>query len=354
MKARRLVLLALLPVLVGPSLPVRADGNREVVEEIVARVNNEIITLSDLERSRQLLRQELGQRTQGAELEHLYGEQEPDLLRDLIDQSLLVQRALDRGLSVEADVIKRLDQIRQNMKLNSMEELERAMTAQGVSIEDYKQQVRNQLLAQMLIQRAVASNVFVDAEKVRQYYLAHREELIRPEQIHLREILVSTENYKSEELPAREERVREILAKIRKGEKFEELAREYSDAPTGEDGGDLGYFEPDKLAPSVREAVEGLLDGGVADPMPTRQGYLILQVVEHHAAGIPPFEEVESEIRERLYLEEVQPALREFLNDLRREAYVYVKTGYQDTGAIEQEAPPVRAGSRRSSRRRPE
>ena len=354
MKVRRLILFAILLVLVCPSPPIRADGNREVVEEIVARVNNEIITLSDLERSRQLLRQELGQRAHGAEFERLLQEQEPDLLRDLIDQSLLVQRALDRGLSVEAEVIKRLDQIRQNMKLNSMDDLERAMAAQGVAMEDYKQQVRNQLLSQMLIQRAVASNVFIDADKVRHYYLTHREELVRPEQIRLREILVSTEGYKSEELPAREERVRELLTKIRKGEKFEDLAREYSDAPTAEDGGDLGYFEPDKLAPTVREAVVGLLEGGVSDPVQTRQGYLILQVVEHHAAGIPAFEEVESRIRERLYMEEVQPALREFLNELRREAYVYVKAGYQDTGAIEEEARPVRAGSRRSRRRRPE
>jgi peptidyl-prolyl cis-trans isomerase SurA len=238
------------------------------------------------------------------------------------------------------------------MKLNSMEELERAMAAQGVAMEDYKQQVRDQLLTQMLIQRAVAGNVFIDSEKVRHYYLTHRQELARPEQIRLREILVSTEGYGPAELPAREDRVRELLTKIRKGEKFEDLAREYSDAPTAEEGGELGYFEPDKLAATVREAVVNLLEKGVSDPVRTRQGYLILQVVEHQAAGIPPFEEVESRIRERLYMDEVQPALREFLNELRRQAYVYVKTGYQDTGAVEEEARPVRAGSRRSKRRR--
>lgn len=334
-------------------LPLAAAGDRLVVEEIIARVNNEIITGSDVERSRTLLRQETQQRaTSTAESERLFQEQEPNILRDLIDQSLLVQRGIDMGLSVEAEVIKRLDRMREEMKLDSLEALERAMAAQGISFQDYQQQMRNQMLTQMVVQREVTGRVFVDAEKVRQYYLTHRRELAQPERVRLREILVSTEGRGPEELPAREERVREILGKIRKGEKFEELAKAYSDAPTGKDGGELGYFETEKLAPAIRETVLRLLEGGVSDPMRTAQGWLILQLVAHRAAGIPPLEEVENEIRDKLFMEEVQPSLREFLNELRREAYVYVKPGYQDTGGVEEAEKPVRRGSRRSHRRR--
>jgi parvulin-like peptidyl-prolyl isomerase len=258
------------------------------------------------------------------------------------------------GYSVEADVIKRLDRMRQDMKLESMEALERAMAAQGVNIQDYKQEMRNHLLTQMVVQREVAGKVFVDAEKVRQYYLTHREELAQPERVRLREILVSTEKYSAAELPTREERVRELLAKIRKGEKFDELAREYSDAPTGADGGELGYFEPDKLAPTIREAIANLNINGVTDAIRSPQGWLVLQLVEHRPAGVPPLEEAEDEIRNRLFMDDVQPALREFLNQLRREAFVYVKPGYQDTAAVEPEDLPVRRGSRRGSRRRRE
>jgi parvulin-like peptidyl-prolyl isomerase len=115
----------------------------------------------------------------------------------------------------------------------------------------------------------------------------------------------------------------------------------------------MGYFDPEKLAPTIREAVEKLLVQGVADPLETREGWLILQLTERRTAGIPPFEEVESQIRNQLYMDEVQPALREFLGELRREAYVRVKSGYTDTGAVEEEARPERrTGSRRSSRRR--
>jgi len=328
-------------------------GDREVLEEIIARVNNEVITRGDLERSRQLLRQELGQRVKNpAELERALAEQEQNLLRDLIDQSLLVQRGNDMGFSVEADVIKRLDRIRQEMKLDSLEALERAMAAQGINIQDYKQELRNNMLTQMVVQREVSGKVFVDSEKVRQYYLTRREELAQPERVRLREILVSTEKFLPAEIPAREERARELLAKIRKGEKFEDLAREYSDAPTGADGGDLGYFEPDKLAPAIREAISSLNINGVSDAIRTQQGWLVLQLVERRAAGVPPLEEAEDEIRNRLFMDEVQPALREFLSELRRDAFVYVKAGYQDTAAVEPEDLPVRRGSRRGSRRR--
>ena len=328
-------------------------GDREVLEEIIARVNNEVITRGDLERSRQLLRQELGQRVKNpAELERALAEQEQNLLRDLIDQSLLVQRGNDMGFSVEADVIKRLDRIRQEMKLDSLEALERAMAAQGINIQDYKQELRNNMLTQMVVQREVSGKVFVDSEKVRQYYLTRREELAQPERVRLREILVSTEKFLPAEIPAREERARELLAKIRKGEKFEDLAREYSDAPTGADGGDLGYFEPDKLAPAIREAISNLNISGVSDAIRTQQGWLVLQLVERRAAGVPPLEEAEDEIRNRLFMDEVQPALREFLSELRRDAFVYVKAGYQDTAAVEPEDLPVRRGSRRGSRRR--
>ena len=328
-------------------------GDREVVEEIIARVNNEVITRFDLEKSRALLRQELGQRhTNRAEFDLAFAEQEANLLRDLIDQSLLVQRGNDMGLSVEAEVIKRMDRMRQEMKLDSLEALERTMAAQGVIVQDYKQDLRDHLLTQMVVQREVSGKVFVDSEKVRHYYLTRREELAQPESVRLREILVSTEKSSPAELPAREERARELLAKIRKGEKFEDLAREYSDAPTGADGGELGYFEPDKLAPAIREAVGSLNTNGVSDAIRTQQGWLVLQLVEHRAAGVPPLEEAEDEIRNRLFMDEVQPALRAFLSELRREAFIYVKPGYQDTAAVEAEELPVRRGSRRGSRRR--
>lgn len=325
------------------TLPLAA-GERQVVEEVVARVNNQIITRSDLEQARGLLRQELAREFMGEELERELQEREKDLLRDLIDQALLVQRGTDVGFSVESEVIKQMDRIRQDMNLATLEELERAIAAQGTSVEDFKQQMRDQLMTNLVIQRMVTPDVFISKEEVAEYYEQHKEELVQPELLALREILVSSQDRTEDELEAR---TREVLQKIRQGEAFEELAREYSDAPTAEDGGALGYFEPDKLAPQVRDTVINLLDTGVADPLLTQDGYLILQLVEHILPGIPPLEKIEGRLTQQIFAERMRPKLREFLSQLRREAFVEVKRGYVDSAAVDPPPKPVLRGKRR-------
>ena len=335
----------------APAAPQHEESNnRAVLEQIVARVNNQIITQTDVEVARQRLRRELSEQHSGAEFDQKLQEGEANLLRDLIDQSLLVQRGEDLGLSVEPEVIRYLDNMRQELNLGSLEELESYIAQRGMSFEDYRQGVRSQIMTRMVMQREVAGGIILDEQVVRDYYLQHRSEMVRAEQVHLREILVSTEGLSGEALTAREDRVREALEKIRKGEPFDEVAKQYSDSPTASEGGDLGLFEPDKLAASIRDLVMKLRAGGVTDPLRTPQGFLILQLVEHYQAGIPPFEQVENEIRQKLYFDQVQPALRNFLSQLRRENYVMVAAGYTDAGAVEADYKPanVRRGSRRA------
>ena len=353
-----LVVAALLaaPVL-APTLSGQAQhadaGNRAVLEQIVARVNNNIITLTELEQSRQTLRRELNEKYHGSELDQKYEEAEKTALRDLIDQQLLVQQGEELGLSVETEVVKHLDRLRQQLNLPSMEALERAVAAQGMSYEDYRQQVRNQILTQMVIQREVAGKVMLDESQVRDYYLGHQQEFDRPEQVGLREILITTQGLSGDDLAAKEQKLQEALEKIRKGDKFEEVAKAYSDSPTASEGGNLGSFEPEKLSAAIREVVGKLRDGGVSDPLRTQQGWLILQLVGHTAAGIQPFEVVEDEIRQKMYYDQVQPALRDYLSQLRRDNYVYVAPGFVDSGAVEQEELPAghRPGSKRAKQK---
>jgi len=352
---RRFFPLLVVAALAVPVLAQHSDsGTRTVLEQIVARVNNNIITLTDLEQSRQTLRRELNEKYQGAELEQQYQEAEKTALRDLIDQQLLVQTGEELGLSVEAEVVKHMDRLRQQMNLPSMEALERAVAAQGMAFEDYRQQVRNQILTQMVVQREVAGRVLLDEQLVRDYYLQHRQEMNRPEQVRLREILITTQGLTGEELAAKEAKLEEALGKIRKGEAFEEVAKAYSDSPTAAEGGNLGAFEPEKLSSAIREVIGKLRDGGVSDPLRTQQGWLVLQLVNHTAAGVPEFDDVADEIRQRLYYDQVQPALREYLSQLRRDNYVYVAPGFIDTGAVEKdELLPAnrRPGSKRAKQK---
>lgn len=338
-----------LPMLFLLAAPLAQAADRQVIEEIVARVNDEIITRSEYERQKLDLRRELQQQLSGEKLEEAYHDRELHLLRDMIDQLLLVQRGREMGFSVESEVIKRLDEIRQNMGLKSMEELERAVAAQGMPFDELRTRIRSNVLTNQVIQRLVSGRVQITQDELNGYYETHKQDFRRDESWLLREILISKQNRTDEEARAW---VLEVLGKIRKGEKFEELAKQHSDAPTAQAGGELGEFQRGQLAPELEAAVSKLLVGGVSDALETPQGYLLLQVADYTPPGIPPLEKIEAQIRERVFMQKVQPTLREVLNDLRMNAFVELKAGYVDTGAVKKKEPPERKRGRRWRRLR--
>src|SRR5215475_9501886 len=174
-------LLALLPVFLN------ADT---VVEEIIARVNNSIITRSDFERSKTQLKDEAKQQDPNAP-EKEYADKEKDVLRDLIDQQLLIDKGKDLGLTADTELIKKLDEMRKQMNLESLDDLEKAAQAQGVSYEDFKQNLRNQIITQQVIGREVGGHLSISKEEEQKFYEEHKSEMEQPEQIRLSEILVA-------------------------------------------------------------------------------------------------------------------------------------------------------------------
>src|SRR5271155_1245842 len=174
-----------------------------IVEEIIARVNNSIITLSDFQKADASLRDEITHDCQNCapdKLDTMYRDRQKDLLRDLIDQQLLVQRGKDEGISVETDLIKRLDDVRKDNKLTSLEDLEKAVEGEGLSWEDYKNQIRNNLLTQEVIHREMSNRIVIGKDEVKKYYDEHQKEFIRPELVVLSEIFLSTEGRTPEEM----------------------------------------------------------------------------------------------------------------------------------------------------------
>lgn len=334
MRIRSVALPVMLLLLAGHSA---AQSKGRAIEEIIARINNDIITLSDYQKGLGALRDEVKQDCANcppAQIATEFENRKKDVLRDLIDQSLLVQKAKDEGISVETEVVKRLDQVRQQNKLASMEDLEKAVEASGVAFEDYKANLRNNLLTQEIIRREVGSRIVIDNEEVKKYYEDHKKEFVRPEMVYLREIFVSTEGKKPEEIPALEEKAKALLDRIKKGEDFVQLAKHFSDGSTAQDGGELGGFERGQLAKEIEDVVFKLNRNDITDVVHTKQGLEILQVEEHFQAGQQPLEKVENEIMNRLYMQKMQPTLRDYLTQLREESYVVVKPGYLDTAAV--------------------
>src|ERR1700678_3190585 len=174
-------------------------ASAQVVEEIVTRVNGQIITLSEFQRSKDQLRDDVKQQD-AANADKLYAERENDVLRDLVDQQLLLEKGKDLGVTGDTDLIKRLDQMRKDMKLETMEELEKAATSQGITYEDFKQNMRNQIVTQKVIGEEVGSHLSITTEEQQKFYAEHKSEMEQPEAIKLSEILIAPEKIAPEKL----------------------------------------------------------------------------------------------------------------------------------------------------------
>ena len=371
MKRLPLFLLVVLAV----ALPALASG--QVVEEIVARVNNQIITTSEYARSKEQLREDVRQQDPNNP-DKLYADKEKDVLRDLIDQQLLLEKGKDIGITGDTDLIKQLDQMRKDMKLDSLEDLEKEAEKQGVSWEDFKQTQRNQIITRKVIGDEVGSHLAVTKDEQQKFYDEHKSELEQPEFVRLSEILVTPKTVAAAPAPAggaasdgqisnqspdeaakeaaetaalnaAEAKAHDLLKQIRGGGDFAEIAKKFSDGPSAADGGVLGIFERGKLAKQIEDQTFALKSGEITDVLRVKQGYAILRVDDHQMAGIPPLKDVTNKIQDALYYQKLQPALRTYLTKLRDDAFIDIKTGYVDTGASPNQTKPVELTSANDS-----
>ena len=326
---------AKLPAKKTPAPETKIDPNSgRVVEEIIARVNNEIITQSEYEKAKVAAADEAKQDCQGhctpEQLQIAVEDRQKNALRDLIDQSLLVQRGKDMGLSVEPDVIKKLDQIRIQNNINSMEDLEKAVSASGVNWEDFKNNIRNGVLTQRVISSEVGSHITIGHDEIEKYYNEHKSEFVRPEQVALRSIEVNTEKKSPEEIVELKKKAETTLKRIKDGEDFGEMAKRFSDGSTAKQGGFLGVYKRGELSKELEDVVFKMRKNDITDVMDTKQGFLILQVLEHYDEGEQTLAKVEPEITDKLYSARMEPAMREYVKTLREQSYVVIKPGFQD------------------------
>ncbi len=354
-------------IIVLTCLPALAAG--QVVEEIIARVNNQIITRSEFVRSKDQLKDEVKQQD-AANADKAYTEREKDVLRDLIDQQLLLEKGKDLGITGDTDLIKREDQMRKDMKLDSIEDLEKEAQKQGISWEDFQQNMRNQIVTQKVISDQVGGHLSLTHDEEQKFYDEHKTELEQPEAIRLSEILVTPKGpaannaakdaaaapagassdqpddaakqaAEAEALKAAEAKANDLLKQIRGGASFDEMAKKNSDGPSAADGGALGVFKRGQLAKELEDKTFAMKAGDVTDVIRTKQGYVILRVDEHQVAGVPPMKDILPKIQDALYYQKLQPALRIYLTKLREDAYIDIQTGYVDSGASPNETKPV-------------
>jgi len=369
---KRIGIVVLVTVISAPLLPAQSQpqpqpaqpaqpqaqatsSEETVVEEIVARINNNIVTRADLRKAHEQLRSDVSQDPNATQEQ--IKEHENDLLRDLIDQQLLLQKGEAMNISADTDVVKRLDEIRKQMHAESMEDVEKAAQAQGVSFEEFKQNLKNSIITQRVIGEEVGGKITVTQQDIQQFYDEHRTQMERPEQVRLSEILISTQvappvktskgenalpDPPSPEVVAKAQaKADAIYQKLQNGGNFGDLAKQNSDGPTASNGGDLEYFKRGTLSKDLEDKAFALQAGQYTEPVRTNQGFIILEVTEHQSAGIPPLKDVQEQIHQQIYMQKMQPALRDYLTKLREDAYIDIKPGYVDTGASPNETKPV-------------
>jgi peptidyl-prolyl cis-trans isomerase SurA len=312
------------------------------VEDIIARVNDQIITKSDYDRALSELDQEARQR--GETLQAMAAAHK-DLLRNLVDQQLWLSKAKELDINGETELTKRLDDIRKQYNLESLDDLEKAAKEQGVSFEDFKANIRNQIVTQQVMRQEVGEHIQFTPGEVERYYEQHKQDYMQPETERLSEILISTGQGGTDDaakLAAAKAKADDIEARLHAGGDFAQLAKSFSDGSTAAAGGDLGQYKRGQgQLPKVLEDKTFVLQSGqYTDPILTRQGYIILKVVQHTLGGPKPFKEVQEDVEQAYYMSRMEPAIRDYLSTMRDEAAIFIKPGYTDSGATEAELHP--------------
>jgi parvulin-like peptidyl-prolyl isomerase len=333
--------LALAGICVASDVPAPANAPI-VVDEIVAKVNGDIVSRDELDRTARDIANELrAQGDSGAKFNQDFQAHERDLLRDRIDELLLVQRGKELDVKVDPEVTKYMagiqrDQAAKNpqLGLTDPEKFHDWIRQQAnMSWEDFVAETKNNFLKRAVIGEEVSRKINITDKEIEDYYNAHQKDFNRDEKVCLSEILISTAGKSGAALDAAKKKAEDLASRASKGERFTDLARDNSDSLTAKQGGELGCYKKGDLAKEYEAQYWDLPRGGVTKAFLIPTGYEIFKVDDHTKQGLAPLADVKSEIQDMLYTPKMEPRIREYLTELRKTAFLQVKPGYQDTGA---------------------
>ena len=301
MKPSRLLLLAV-------SLAVAAATRAEIVERVIARVNGDIVTLSEFE-ARQLAAVQQG-RVPPAEIETFLRENNARLLQEAIDDMLILQRGEELGIRLRPEYVQEvMDGIKKENNIADDAELQRQLRREGMSLDDLKRNIARSIVRRQVLSRELEAKATVNDAEARAEYERDQAIHTRRASVRLHEIVAPDE-----------ERALALVARARAGEDFAALARAHSTAASRDAGGDLGVLHRGEMNPAVETAAFALPEGGVSDPLPTDGGYRVIRATEKKEGSVASFEEVKAEIIKRLAQDRGTRAYDAYLEGLRKTA----------------------------------
>jgi len=310
------------------------DGPR-VLDEIVAKVNDEIVTLTDLNSAIAERRAELRQESEdSAEAEKQFKAEEAFLLKAYIQTKLMIQKAQEFGFDADMDgeVAAFLENMRQEMGIPSLDVLDQYLKQQGSSLQKFRQKVKENLMTRSLVQNFVYGKITLLTPEVEEYYNEHLDRFTAPAKVELAEILFLTEGKDKAEVRAKAE---EVLNQLEQGEPFEQLAKQFSEGPTATKGGEIGSFNRGTMNPALEEAAFSTDVGDSSGIVESEYGFQIIRVMSRVDASVKPMEEVRPQIAEALYQKKAQPEMEDFMKELIRDSYIFITPKYAEKYNVE-------------------
>lgn len=296
-------------------------SGQDVVEAMVAVVNDDYISLSEYLERHDLFYQILSSQLQGEEFTRQYEEIKKGLLDTMITDLLLLQEAKNMGFDVTQQVREQIELFKEQNGFSSDDELIRALNQQGMTFEEWEQDIEDNILRQSVLFNEVGRSIVVDDSELVGYYNQNQEQFRQPEEYTLKAIYVSSESRTAEEAEARK---REIDSRIAGGEDMSVLASEYGEGPEKDAQGDLGSFKKGDLAPSLEEAVAGLEVGEYSAWVEMPAGWYLLRLVERKESFILPFEEAREEIQRMLYDQKNEVEVTKYYERLKKRSFIKI------------------------------
>lgn len=298
----------------------------EVVDRIVAVVNDDIITFTELNQLFKPYADQIKARgyTPEKESKMLFKVRE-DILNQIIDEKLADQEIERYGIVVSKKEIDNTIESIKKANFSSDEELREALGKEGLSIEEYRKRIKEQKLRAKLVNIEIKSKIVITKEDIKSYYKDHIDKYIGEEKYHLRNIILKVRRLGGEaEKLGVKKKIDAILIKLKEGERFEVMAGKYSESPSAKDGGDLGLFKIDELSQQLQKIVKGMKAGEFTSVIDTEQGYQIFFVQDVIRSPGKSLEEASPEIQEKLYYEIVNKKYQTWLTELRKRSYIKI------------------------------
>lgn len=326
---------SLLFALGSASTVLAQEGELQVVDEVIAQINDDVITLSMLKRESKERVEALKQSgvPEQQALEEV-SKKQAELIATLVNEQLLLQKGkeLDLTSTVEAEVNRRMLEVAKDQGISSIEQLDAAMKASGIDPVVTRQTMRTELMKQMVIQQEVDQKIFfgLSMDELKKYFQAHPDKFKKPENVTLSEIFLSSAGKNESEVKAR---AVELVRQLRAGADFGALASANSErelngvrvAPSNK--GKVGTFETPNLRPDIGDAIKTVAVGGVSEPLRSTDGYQILRVDERVAgSATPTFNE--NRVREVITMGRTVQEREAYLQNLRDDSYIKISANY--------------------------